>query len=297
MSTCKLPKKLCNDMDGVVRKFWWSPKKSGNKCYSPKVWKELCQHLSVGGLGFRSFESFNEAMIAKLAWWVLSGRDSFFVTVLKAKYHVGSNWLNAPLPRSASFVWRGIEGAKALVARGACKLVGSGDSILVWSDPWVLGLTNFKPLPKASLEEIPCLAVSQLMNHAKTYWNLGNLNSLFDKDTIQAIHNIPRWNFNQMDKWIWVKSSNGEFSVKSAFKEVIHEDLDPEINVVMNQIWKSNLHQRLKMHLWRIAAGVLPTKESLCRFLPNIDISCPLCNACPESVVHIFWEFDLAQAL
>ena len=51
------------------------------------------------------------------------------------------------------------------------------------------------------------------------------------------------------------------------------------------------------MHLWRIAAGVLPTKESLCRFLPNIDISYPLCNACPESVVHIFWECDLAQAL
>ena len=60
-----------------------------------------------------------------------------------------------------------------------------------------------------------------------------------------------------------MKSSNGEFSVKSTFKEVIHEDLDPEINVVMNQIWKSNLHQRLKMHLWRIAVGVLPTKESL----------------------------------
>jgi hypothetical protein len=91
MSTCKLPKKLCNDMDGVLRKFWWSPKKSGNKCYSPMAWKELCQPLSVGGLGFRSFESFNEAMIAKLAWWVLSGRDSFCVTVLKAKYHMGSN--------------------------------------------------------------------------------------------------------------------------------------------------------------------------------------------------------------
>jgi hypothetical protein len=297
MSTCKLPKKLCNDMDGVVRKFWWSPKKSGNKCYSPMAWKELCQPLSVGGLGFRSFESFNEAMIAKLAWWVLSGRDSFCVTVLKAKYHVGSNWLNAPPPRSASFVWRGIEGAKALVARGACKLVGSGASILVWSDPWVPGLSNFKPLPKASLEEIPCLAVSQLMNHAKSDWNLGILKSLFDKDTIQAIQNIPKWNINQLDKWIWVKSSNGEFSVKSAFKEVIHEDFDPEINVVMNQIWKSNLHQRLKMHLWRIAAGVLPTKESFSRFLPILDISCPFCNACPESVVHIFWECDLARAL
>jgi hypothetical protein len=35
MSTCKLSKKLCNDLDAVVRKFWWSPHKEGNKCYSP----------------------------------------------------------------------------------------------------------------------------------------------------------------------------------------------------------------------------------------------------------------------
>uniref|UniRef100_A0A2N9F858 non-specific serine/threonine protein kinase n=1 Tax=Fagus sylvatica TaxID=28930 RepID=A0A2N9F858_FAGSY len=54
------------------------------------------------------------------------------------------------------------------------------------------GLTDFKPLPKASLEEIPCLAVSQLMNQAKTDWNMGTLISLFDSNTMQAIQNIPR---------------------------------------------------------------------------------------------------------
>uniref|UniRef100_A0A2N9G7C7 Reverse transcriptase domain-containing protein n=1 Tax=Fagus sylvatica TaxID=28930 RepID=A0A2N9G7C7_FAGSY len=297
MAMCRLPKKLCSDLDGIVRKFWWSPKKSGNKYYSPVAWKELCQPLSVGGLGFRSFESFNEAMIAKLAWWVLSGRDSFCIKVLTAKYHVGSKWLNSPPARSASFAWRGIERAKSLLARGACKLVGSGDSILVWSEPWVPGLTDFIPLPKASLEEIPCLAVSQLMNQAKTDWNMDTLTSLFDSDTIQAIQNIPRWRINQMDKWIWMKTTNGEFSVKSAFKEVCREAADPEVNALMNQIWKSSLHQRLKMLLWRIAVGALPTRDSLSRFLTNFDNSCPLCNSFCESVVHVFWQCELARAL
>ncbi len=77
MSTCKLPKKLCNDLDAVVRKFWWSPHKEGNKCYSPLAWSELCKPLSSRGLGFRSFESFNEAMIAKLAWWCCQAEIAF----------------------------------------------------------------------------------------------------------------------------------------------------------------------------------------------------------------------------
>ena len=100
-----------------------------------------------------------------------------------------------------------------------------------------------------------------------------------------------------MDKWIWMKTTNGEFSVKSAFKEVCREAADPEVNVLMNQIWKSSLHQRLKLLLWRIAVGALPTKDSLSRFLTNFDNSCLLCNSFCESVVHVFWECNLARAL
>jgi hypothetical protein len=261
------------------------------------AWKDLCLPFEQGGLGFRSYESFNEAMIAKLAWWVLSGRDSFCVKVLKAKYHVGSNWLDSPPPKLASFVWRGIEGAKSLLARGACKLVGSGDSILVWNEPWIPGLPDFKHVPKASLDIIPCLTVAQLMNEAKSQWNQNMLSSLFDQDTILAIQNIPRWRVNQQDRWIWLKTYTGEFSVKSTFREACQVDQGIEVNAVMKKIWQTQLHQRLKMLLWRIAASVLPTSDSLIRFLPNLEISSPFCNVCDESIIHLFWECSLARAI
>ena len=202
---------------------------------------------------------------------------------------MGSNRLNSSPSRLVSFVWRSIERVKSLLVWNACKLVGSGNFTLVWSEPWVPDLTDFKPLPKASLEEIPCLAVFQLMNQAKTDWNMGNLISLFDSNTNQAIQNILRWRINQVGKWIWMKTSNGEFSIKSAFKEVCREVVGPEVNVLMKKIWKSNLHQRLKMLLWRIAVGTLPTKDSLSKFLTNLDNFCPLCNSCYEFVVHVFW--------
>jgi hypothetical protein len=109
MSSFKFPKRLCDELDSIVQKFWWNPHKNGNKLYTPVAWSELCKPLLEGGLGFRTFESFNEAMIAKLAWWMLSNRDSFCVKVLRAKYKVGNKWLNAKPAKSASLTWRGIE--------------------------------------------------------------------------------------------------------------------------------------------------------------------------------------------
>ena len=112
MAAFQLPKRLCEDMDSVVRKFWWNPKKDASNYFSPKAWKVLCRPLKEGGLGFRSFYNINAAMLAKLAWWVLSGKDILCVKVLLAKYKVGKNWLKAPPIKSASWTWRSLERVK-----------------------------------------------------------------------------------------------------------------------------------------------------------------------------------------
>ena len=114
---------------------------------------------------------------------------------------------------------------------------------------------------------------------------------------IIAIQSNPKWRSHQKDRWIWLKTTSGYFSIKSAFKEVCQEDRDIEVNVVLKRIWQTNFHQRLKMLFWRIAAGVLPTKVSLLRFLPNLESFCPFCNWSNELVIHIFWECSLARAI
>lgn len=51
------------------------------------------------------------------------------------------------------------------------------------------------------------------------------------------------------------------------------------------------------MILWRIASNILPTKDKISRFNPNIDTICPLCGTLPESAVHIFISCHVARAL
>ena len=62
------------------------------------------------------------------------------------------------------------------------------------------------------------------------------------------------------------------------------------------QVWKSRLHERLKMHLWRITANVLPTKDVISQFA-NVEVGCPLCNLSNESSPHIFALCPIAKFL
>uniref|UniRef100_A0A2N9FKX2 RNase H type-1 domain-containing protein n=1 Tax=Fagus sylvatica TaxID=28930 RepID=A0A2N9FKX2_FAGSY len=297
MSAFKFPKGLCEEMDAIVRKFWWNPRTVGNKFFTPKAWADLCSPLSEGGLGFRKFESFNEAMIAKLAWWVLSERDSFCVKVLRAKYKVGNHWLRDSPASSASFSWRGIERSRNLLAQAACRLVGSGESILVWEQPWIPDLPNFKPQPRVSSGIPQCLVVAQLLRQDKMGWDKDKLKMLFDEDSVSAILNIPQWSKNQKDRWIWLRSSTGELSVSSAYKEIRKSEEFNQSNPVIGKIWKTSIHERLKMHLWRIASNLLPTKVALAKINPSADTSCPLCALFQETSLHLFWQCSLAKAL
>ena len=61
---------------------------------------------------------------------------------------------------------------------------------------------------------------------------------------------------------------------------------------LMSRIWKSNLHERLKMLLWR-TADLLPSKETLSRYVPDIESNCPMCDSEVETTMVITFIFPL----
>lgn len=48
------------------------------------------------------------------------------------------------------------------------------------------------------------------------------------------------------------------------------------------------------MHLWRIAANVLPTKDVVSQ-IANVEVGCPLYNLFDESSLHIFAVCPIAK--
>lgn len=68
MSTYRVPTGVGNDLDALVRKFWWESKPNADRFLALKGWKEICRPKKLGGLGFKRFKEINLSLLAKLGW-------------------------------------------------------------------------------------------------------------------------------------------------------------------------------------------------------------------------------------
>ena len=108
--------------------------------------------------------------------------------------------------------------------------------------------------PKEGSNPDSALIVSQLINPSHKGWDCHKLRNLFDEQTIKATQRIPISFHSQLDKWIWTATSNGQISMKLAYQLRWSENPPTSQDVSRGEIRKTKIHERLKMHLWRIAA-------------------------------------------
>lgn len=59
-------------------------------------------------MGFREFTTFNQAMLGRQCWRLLTDPDSLCSRVLKGRYFPNSSFWEAAQPKSLSFTWRSL---------------------------------------------------------------------------------------------------------------------------------------------------------------------------------------------
>lgn len=107
MSCFRLPVATCETFRQLVADEWWG-REDGRRKLHWRSWDWLSAPKALGGMGFRDMVLFNQAMLAKQGWNLLTDPDSLCARVLKGRYFPQGDFWNAAAPRSASYTWRSI---------------------------------------------------------------------------------------------------------------------------------------------------------------------------------------------
>ena len=89
-------------------------------------------------MGFKDLVKFNEAMLAKQVWRLMSDDNSLFCRVFKAKYFPRGSVFEASTS-TGSYAWQSkMKARKVILTRMRWRL-GDGKSIKIYEDNWLLG--------------------------------------------------------------------------------------------------------------------------------------------------------------
>ena len=104
MSMFKISKKICDDINSMLAKYWWGQTRNEKKIHSIK-WEKLCKSKEKEGMGFIDIHAFNLVVLAKQAWRLNQDTQSLFFRVYKARYFPNCSFMKAALGHNPSFVW------------------------------------------------------------------------------------------------------------------------------------------------------------------------------------------------
>ncbi|CAN1346925.1 LINE-1 retrotransposable element ORF2 protein [Linum perenne] len=285
-----LPKTTTNKMNAMLRNFFWSGatnKRSihwshADVLYTPK---------NEGGLGFRDFSTFNRALLAKLAWILLTSPTATWAILLKSRYYHKSSFLEAKKGARLSWIWASLCDARDIINLGAIRVIGNGNSTSISRDPWIPGFLEFR----TGDEPIANDPVSNWILENPRRWDTERIGHLHDESQTHKISTIPIGPPDLEDEWKWRFATDGAFSVKSAYhagRKSLHNLRAPRRNLrainakQWNWLWNLSLPPKIRFFIWRCVQGILSTQSNLHRRRCSPNPICQVCNVQEESILH-----------
>ena len=188
MSCFLLPQDIIRKLTSAISRFWWSTK-DNNRGLHWIAWAKICTPKDQGRLGFRDFKNFNLALLAKQLWRLIQYPNSLFARVLKGRYFRNSNPIDVTKASTPSYVWRSLMAAQPLLKAGLRKTIGTGQTTLVWVDPWIPTSPACPAIPCGSSFN-PSLRVSDLCDVTTKEWNDELLQELIAPNDIPLIRSL-----------------------------------------------------------------------------------------------------------
>ncbi|XP_028084227.1 uncharacterized protein LOC114285386 [Camellia sinensis] len=240
-------------------------------------WGHMTLPKHQGGMGFRDFNSFNLALLARQGWRLLKYPNSFCARLLKEIYFPNTSFLHAARGRRA-----------------------------LWDDKWIPSIPGFKVLSSKPTES-GIQHVQDIIDAHSRSWRIESLTNLVSEAEVEAIRLIPIAMDNTADSLVWHFESKGEYSVRSGYSTASTKvssgfssppsfSFQPPKNF-WKLLWALKVPPKLKNFWWRVYNNGLTTKVNLYRRRCAPSNLCPICQKFPETIEHLLFGCDWVRAV
>nr|GEV26641.1 ribonuclease H-like domain-containing protein [Tanacetum cinerariifolium] len=140
---------------------------------SKVAWVDICLPLSEGGLGLRSLEVFNKALLTNHIWNIVSNKESLWVQWIHTYKLKRQSLCYIPIKADVSWGWRKVLQLRDRVCPYMLFKIRNGEATSIWFDSWCdhCPLSRFlSPREISNAEYNTCSKVSDLMVHNAWSW-------------------------------------------------------------------------------------------------------------------------------
>ncbi|XP_038985495.1 uncharacterized protein LOC120111708 [Phoenix dactylifera] len=194
--------------------------------------------------------------------------------------------------RRVSFMWREIGRYLPLVSANTRWLIGDGRSIDVTADPWVDTIPLRCWPTMIDVEAVEGLRVFDLLAPGDSAWDDDRLRQLFGGHLAERIRSLPVPGCGGADVRVWGTSCRSSVRLGDLARVIQQEH---ESGQDYTWIWRSGLHPRAALFLWKVAWDRLPTRAVLSRHGWGIPAECGTCSV-EESVDHVLFQCTWARS-
>jgi hypothetical protein len=188
MSCFEIPVANCDSMRKTIANHWWGMENGKRKLHW-RSWEWLSTPKALGGMGFRDLPLFNQAMLGRQCWRLLTNQTSLCARVLKARYYPDCDFWDAPKPRSSSYTWRNIQFGMKLLKKGIRWGIDDGKKTRILSDNWIPGSPSQTVRTLVPLDDD--LTVDFLFQEGSRSWDADQIRSLFPDNICSNILQVP----------------------------------------------------------------------------------------------------------
>ncbi|KAM2891276.1 hypothetical protein COP2_009594 [Malus domestica] len=296
MNLFKFPVAVCKDLDSMSAGFLWGDC-GGHRRIHWVNWDTLGRPKYEGGLGFRNFQDFNDALLVKQCWCLILNPNSLWAQTLKARYFLHSSFLDAKLGSRAFWAWASLPVGRDILKNGAHWQILNGKDTRLWVDRWLPSLPLGHPIPSSPTSVTLNTKVSSLICPSTKSWDIEFLRPFISEVELKAIYDIPLGNCSRRDRLIWTSSRLGNYSVRSGYHwihsswELTRAPASVVTSTLGTSFWKAIWHAKappkIRHFLWRAVSEALATVGGLFKRRSASSPMCPICKTQEESVLHL----------